>query len=67
MEENEIVYENVVLNEEQFAEILAVTEQTNVNIQTVNASIGHATMFLILLCIFQFYGLLSRARKKGGA
>lgn len=68
MEDNEIVDVNTfVLNEEQFAQIQTELRQQNDNLQAVNASIGHATMFLILLCIFQFYALLSRARKKGGA
>lgn len=68
MEENEIVDVNTfVLNEEQFTLFQTELRQQNDNLQAVNASIGHATMFLILLCIFQFYGLLRRASKKGGA
>lgn len=65
MEENEITY--VTLSEEQFTELTAELRQANENIKTVDASVGHATTFLILLVVFQFYGLLSRARKKGGA
>lgn len=61
------ILENVVLNEEQFTLIQTELRQQNENLQTVNRSIGHATTFLILLCIFQLYGLLSRSRKKGGA
>lgn len=68
MEENENVDVNTLdLNEEQFTQIQTELRQQNENLQTVNSSIGHATTFLILLCIFQLYGLLSRARKKGGA
>lgn len=66
MEENEVVY-NVILSEEQFTELTTGMQQVNDNLQTVNTSVGHATTFLILLVVFQFYGLLSRARKKGGA
>lgn len=69
MEGYEIVanVENVSLDAEQYEEFRAELQQVNINLQTVNSSIGHATAFLILLCIFQLYGLLSRARKKGGA
>ena len=68
MEENEIIVnvENVSLDAEQYEEFRAELQQVNTNLQTVNSSIGHATTFLILLCIFQLYGLLSRGRKKGG-
>lgn len=59
--------DNVHLATEQYEELMTELRQQNENLQTVNRSIGHATTFLILLCIFQFYGLLSRARKKGGA
>lgn len=64
MGENEITY--VTLTEEQFTELTAELRQANENIKTVNASIMHASMFLILLVVFQFYSILSRARKKGG-
>lgn len=67
MEENIVDVNTLVLDEEQFTLIQAELRQQNENLQTVNSSIGHATTFLILLCIFQLYGLLSRARKKGGA
>lgn len=69
MEGNEITFvvDNVTLNAEQFEVVQTGMQQINDNLQTVNTSIGHATTFLILLVVFQFYGLLSRARKKGGA
>lgn len=65
MEENEVVY-NVTLSGEQFEVIQTELVQQNENLQAVNASIGHATMFLILLCILKLYGLLRRTTKKGG-
>ena len=58
--------DNVHLASEQYEVIQTELVQQNENLQTLNASIVHATMFLILLCIFQFYGLLRRASKKGG-
>lgn len=67
MEENIVDINTLVLDEEQFTLIQTELRQQNENLLRVNSSIGHATSFLILLCIFQFYGLLSRARKKGGA
>ena len=69
MEENEVtvVVDNVTLNAEQFAELTAGMQRLSEDVQAVNASVGHATMFLILVCIFLFYGLLRRAIKKGGA
>ena len=67
MEENIVDVNTFVLDEEQFTQIQTELRQQNENLQTVNSSIGHATIFLILLCIFQLYALLSRARKKGGA
>lgn len=58
--------DNVTLNSAQYealtAEIVTLQEKTDV----LNASVVHATSFLVLLCVFQLYGLLSRARKKGG-
>lgn len=64
MEENDITY--VTLTEEQFTELAAELRQTNENLHTVDKSVAHATTFLIILVVFQFYGILSRARKKGG-
>lgn len=75
MEENEstvvvpeviVNVDNVHLASEQYEVIQTELVQQNENLQTLNASIVHATMFLILLCIFQLYGLLRRASKKGG-
>lgn len=75
MEENEstvvvpdviVNVDNVHLASEQYEVIQTKLVQQNENLQTLNVSIVHATMFLILLCIFQFYGLLRRASKKGG-
>ncbi|MDD6036936.1 MAG: hypothetical protein PUC30_12250 [Lachnospiraceae bacterium] len=63
---NVTVY-NVILDTEQFTELTTGMRHINDKLETVNTSIGHATTFLILLVLFQFYGLLSRARKKGGA
>lgn len=62
-----VMVDNVHLASEQYDELMTELRQQNENLQTVNSSVGHATTFLILLCIFQFYGLLSRGRKKGGA
>lgn len=67
MEENIVDVNTFVLDTEQFTQFQTELRQQNENLQTVNSSIGHATTFLILLCIFQLYALLSRARKKGGA
>lgn len=69
MEGNNIVVnvDDVTLSEEQYTELLSSVRQTNENLEILNASVVHATMFLILLCLFQFYGLLRRALKKGGA
>lgn len=64
MEENENVY--VALTEEQFTELTTELRQTNENLQVIDKSVVHATTFLIVLVVFQFYGILSRARKKGG-
>lgn len=66
MEENEVVVYNVTLSGEQFEVIQTELVHQNQNLQTLNASIVHGTMFLILLCIFQFYALLRRGIKKGG-
>lgn len=63
---NVTVY-NVILDTEQLTELTSGMQQINDDLETVNTSIVHATTFLILLVLFQFYGLLSRARKKGGA
>ena len=59
--------DNVHLASEQLTELTSGIQQISDKLETVNTSIGHATTFLILLVLFQFYGLLSRARKKGGA
>lgn len=68
MEQNEImvVTGDVSLDVEQYEELRAEIQQVNSNLQTLNASIGHATSFLILLCILKLYGLLRRTTKKGG-
>lgn len=68
MEENENmgVSYGVVLDAEQYEVFQAELHQVNTNLQSVNASIGHATAFLILLCILKLYGLLRRTTKKGG-
>lgn len=66
MEENEVVVYNVTLSGEQFEVIQTELVQQNENLQTLNASIVHGTMFLILLCILKLYGLLRRTTKKGG-
>lgn len=58
--------DDVTMESTQFTELTAGMKQISDNVQTLNASVVHATMFLILLCIFQFYGLLRRASKKGG-
>lgn len=56
----------IVLSGEQFEVIISELSQQNDNLQTLNASIVHGTMFLILLCILKLYGLLRRTTKKGG-
>lgn len=66
MEENEVVVYNVNLSREQFEVIQTELRQQNENLQMLNASIVHGTMFLILLCILKLYGLLRRTTKKGG-
>lgn len=75
MEEKEstVVVPDVIVNvdsvhlaSDQYEVFQTELVQQNENLQTLNASIVHATMFLILLCIFQLYGLLRRASKKGG-
>lgn len=58
--------DDVTMESTQFTELTAGMKQISDNVQTLNASVVHATMFLILLCVFQFYGLLRRASKKGG-
>lgn len=63
MEENSNV---VVLDSAQYEALVGTVQQLQTEVRTVNSSLIHATMFLILLCIFQFYGLLRRASKKGG-
>lgn len=59
--------DNVHIASEQFAVIEAGVQQVTEGLETLNKSFVHATSFLILLCVFQFYGLLRRASKKGGA
>lgn len=68
MEENTNVVDvnEIVLSGEQFEVIQTELVQQNQNLQTLNASIVHGTMFLILLCILKLYGLLRRTTKKGG-
>ena len=68
MEQDEImvVTGDMLLDAEQYEELRAELQQVNTNLQSVNASIGHATSFLILLCILKLYGLLRRTTKKGG-
>lgn len=75
MEENEstvvvpdviVNVDNVHLASEQYEVIRMELVQQNENLQRLNASIVHATMFLILLCILKLYGLLRRTTKKGG-
>lgn len=58
--------DNVTLNPSQYEAIVAEIKETQNKMDALNASVVHATSFLILLCVFQLYGLLSRARKKGG-
>ena len=58
--------DSVTMESTQFTELTAGMKQISNDVQTLNATVGHATMFLILLCIFQFDGLLRRASKKGG-
>lgn len=68
MEENEIEVNvsEVSLTTEQYEAITAELRQNNENLKTINGSLAHTGILVILLCIFQLYGLLSRARKKGG-
>ena len=65
--ENDVVDVNTfVLSEEQFAEIIAVTEQTNENIQTVNASISHCSVLLAGILLVVLYNVFRRSWRKGG-
>lgn len=66
MEENTVDINTFALDAEQFTLIQTELRQQNENLQKVNSSIGHATSFLILLCILKLYGLLRRTTKKGG-
>lgn len=66
MEEEKLEVNDVVLDVEQYEELRTELQYVNTNLQAVNASIGHATSFLILLCILKLYGLLRRTTKKGG-
>lgn len=59
--------DNVHMASEQYDELMTELRVQSEELKTLNNNVVHATMFLILLCIFQLYGLLSRARKKGGA
>lgn len=56
----------VVLDEEQYTELVGELRQVNENVVRVESAIVHSTTFIILLVVFQFYSILSRARKKGG-
>ena len=66
----EVVIDEVTMNHMQYEELLASTqaiaEEVKASTETLNNTITHGITFLVLLCIFQCYGLLSRARKKGG-
>lgn len=73
MEKKENVVESIVVNvdnvaidAEQYETLLGTVQALQTDVQTVNASLVHATMFLVMICVFELYGLLSRARKKGG-
>lgn len=67
----EVIIDEVTMNHSQYEELLAsseaVVEEIKASTESLTNTISHGITFLILLCIFQFYGLLSRARKKGGA
>lgn len=56
----------VVLDESQYTELVGELRQANENVVRVESAIVHSTTFIILLVVFQFYSILSRARKKGG-
>lgn len=58
--------DSVTMESTQFSELTSGMKQISNDVQTLNATVEHATMFLILLCIFHLYGLLRRASKKGG-
>lgn len=62
-----VIVDNVHMAAEQYDELMTELRVQSEEMKTLNKNVVHATMFLILLCIFQLYGLLSRARKKGGA
>lgn len=68
MEENvnEVVETSVLIDASQYEALVGAIEENSQVVSRVNDSVVHATSFLILLCIFQFYGLLSRSRKKAG-
>ena len=58
--------ENVTIAESQIDALVSEIKEVQVKTDLVHSSLIHMTSFLILLCVFQCYGLLSRARKKGG-
>jgi len=58
--------DNVTLNGAQYDALVGEVVELQNKTDALNASVVHATSFLVLLCVFQLYGLLSRARKKGG-
>lgn len=66
----EVIIDEVTMNHMQYEELLASTvavkEEITASTEKLNNTITHGITFLILLCIFQFYGLLRRASKKGG-
>lgn len=75
MEENEstvvvpdviVNVDNVHLASDQYEVIYGELVQQNENLVTLNSSVVHASTLLVLMCIFQLYGLLRRASKKGG-
>ena len=54
------------LTEEQYDMIINEVSLTNEHLHAINTSVLHMSSLLVLICVFQIYGLLSRARKKGG-
>lgn len=54
----------VELDAAQYETIVGYMEQTQAQLEAVHASMLHYGMFLVLLVVFQLYGILSRARRK---
>lgn len=54
----------VELDATQYETIVGYMEQTQMRLEAVHASILHYGMFVVLLVVFQLYGILSRSRKK---